>query len=120
LGLAIIPPLAIVGLALPIWLADPGLAFWKALVVGFLLFNVVVVGAVLLWAMASFDVAQGMVWFMAKSYGVISLLIWMRATLPRIRVDQLMAFAWKWLLPAALLNLFVTALAVIVVHQVKG
>ena len=33
----------------------------------------------------------------------------MRGTLPRVRIDQLMDFAWKWLLPASLLNLFVTA-----------
>jgi NADH-quinone oxidoreductase subunit H len=118
-GLLIVPPLAIVGLALPVWLADPKLAFWKALIVGFLLFNVIAAGATLLWAVASFDVVEGLVWFMAKAYAVISVLIWMRATLPRVRIDQLMGFAWKWMLPAALLNLFVTALAVVIVDTLK-
>jgi NADH:ubiquinone oxidoreductase subunit H len=37
-----------------------------------------------------------------------------------VRIDQLMGFAWKWLLPAALLNLFVTALAVLVIDRVRG
>ena len=38
------------------------------------------------------------------------------ARCPRVRIDQLMGFAWKWLLPAALLNLFVTAAAIVVVE----
>ncbi|MGH2407188.1 MAG: complex I subunit 1/NuoH family protein [Candidatus Limnocylindrales bacterium] len=119
LGLLIVPPLLVVALALPVWLLSK-LAFWQSLIVGFLLFNVLAVTGVVLWAVASFDVAQGLLWFTIKSYGVITVLIWMRATLPRVRIDQLMGFAWKWLLPASLVNLFVTALAVVVVDAAKG
>jgi hypothetical protein len=40
-------------------------------------------------------------------------LIWTRATLPRVRIDQLMALAWKFLLPLSLINLFITAIEVL-------
>ena len=43
--------------------------------------------------------------------------IWIRATLPRLRYDQLMSFGWKVLLPLATLNLLVTAIVVVAVHK---
>jgi NADH-quinone oxidoreductase subunit H len=49
------------------------------------------------------------VWFLAKLYLVIFLFIWIRATLPRFRYDQLMRFGWKVLLPLALANIVITA-----------
>ncbi|MCA1040275.1 NADH-quinone oxidoreductase subunit NuoH [Bacillus infantis] len=51
----------------------------------------------------------GAVWFALKFSLVIFLLIWFRVTFPRIRADQLMEFGWKVLLPAALANIFLTA-----------
>lgn len=51
-------------------------------------------------------------WFLLKSYLVVFILIWIRWTFPRLRVDHLMAFSWKVLLPLALLNLLVTAVLV--------
>ena len=51
-------------------------------------------------------------WFLMKMALVCLVFVWVRATLPRIRVDQLMSLAWKFLLPLALLNLFATALEV--------
>jgi NADH-quinone oxidoreductase subunit H len=48
-------------------------------------------------------------WFFAKLVVLIALLIWVRGTLPRLRMDQLMNFAWKFMLPMALLNLVTTA-----------
>ena len=50
------------------------------------------------------------IWFFSKVMLSIFVFIWMRGTLPRLRQDQLMNFAWKFVLPFTLLNLFVTAL----------
>lgn len=52
------------------------------------------------------------VWFLAKLFLFIFLFIWLRATLPRFRYDQLMRFGWKVLLPIALVNIMVTAVFV--------
>ncbi len=48
-------------------------------------------------------------WFMIKSLSLFVVLIWFRGTFPRFRIDQVMAFAWKFLLPLALANIFVVA-----------
>jgi NADH-quinone oxidoreductase subunit H len=50
------------------------------------------------------------IWFIAKCWGVICAYIWVRATLPRLRYDQLMSLGWKSLLPLATANLVVIAL----------
>jgi NADH-quinone oxidoreductase subunit H len=49
------------------------------------------------------------IWFVVKVFAILFFYIWMRWTLPRYRYDQLMEFGWKWLLPAAVVNLLVTA-----------
>jgi NADH-quinone oxidoreductase subunit H len=51
----------------------------------------------------------GVLWFTLKVYGFILLMMWIRATLPRLRIDQLMSFCWKGLIPMALLNILVVA-----------
>jgi NADH-quinone oxidoreductase subunit H len=58
----------------------------------------------------------GLFWFFLKTYLFVFISIWMRATLPRARVDQLMGLAWKVLLPLTLVNLFVTAIVVVVLN----
>jgi NADH-quinone oxidoreductase subunit H len=55
----------------------------------------------------------GWIWFLLKVFLLLFFYVWMRWTLPRYRYDQLMEFGWKWLLPAAVLNLFATAALVL-------
>ena len=54
----------------------------------------------------------GPVWFLLKVAFFAVLFIWARATFPRLRVDQIMAFAWKFLFPLSILNLLAVALEV--------
>jgi NADH-quinone oxidoreductase subunit H len=54
---------------------------------------------------------------LAKMMIFITFFIWIRATLPRLRYDQLMSFGWKILLPLATVNTLVTAIIVVAVHK---
>jgi len=55
----------------------------------------------------------GPLWFVIKLLALLFVFIWLRATLPRLRYDQLMSFGWKILLPVATVNALVTALVVV-------
>jgi NADH-quinone oxidoreductase subunit H len=55
---------------------------------------------------------EGVAWFTVKVYFFLFLFFWLRATLPRLRYDQLMRFGWKVMLPLALGNIVITAIVV--------
>jgi NADH-quinone oxidoreductase subunit H len=60
-----------------------------------------------------FSVLPPVVWFLLKVFAVVFLFIWIRATLPRLRYDQLMRLGWKVLVPVGLANLALTAIALV-------
>jgi NADH-quinone oxidoreductase subunit H len=60
--------------------------------------------------LAILDFIPGIIWFLLKFTSIVFFLFWIRATLPRIRVDQLMGLGWRVLLPLALFNIFLTAI----------
>jgi NADH-quinone oxidoreductase subunit H len=54
-------------------------------------------------------VLPGIVWFLIKVYAVILVIFWVRGTFPRLRIDQLMAFAWKVMVPLSFYTILITA-----------
>lgn len=117
LFIGIVPVVLTLAFAAPVWIASSRIKGWQALIAGFILANLFIVAIIGAWAYIGLDWVAGILWFMAKTYVFVFTFVWMRGTLPRVRIDQLMDFAWKWLLPAALLNLFVTATAIVVIKS---
>ena len=76
-----------------------------------------IVTTVFLGGFRGFDPIPGQVWFIFKTFMVIYGLLWVRATWPRLRVDQVMSLAWKGLFGLALLNIFVVAIEVVVFQE---
>ncbi len=60
------------------------------------------------------------VWFLVKTYVLVFVLVWVRLSLPRLQVDQLMAFAWKILIPLGLVNILANAAIILWVPQLEG
>lgn len=54
-------------------------------------------------------------WLLIKIFALFFFMFWVRSTLPRLRIDQVMGFSWKYLLPLALINLLTTSLSILLV-----
>ena len=67
-----------------------------------------------------FGPIPGQLWFLGKVFLFVFLLLWVRATWPRLRVDQIMGFAWKGLFALALVNLFLVAIEVQLLQDASG
>ena len=115
----IVPAALTVVFTAAVWMFKSSWGFVKSLVVGFVLANLLVMGATTMWALFSFEALMGILWFMLKTFTLVAVFVLMRATFPRVRMDQLMSFAWKWMMPAALVNIFVTAGAIIIVAEMN-
>src|SRR5437588_4773594 len=73
-----------------------------------------------LQAMGIWGVILGAVIFLAKVMMFMLVYVWFRATFPRFRFDQLMELGWKWMIPLALANIFVTGIVVLAVPNEGG
>jgi NADH-quinone oxidoreductase subunit H len=65
-------------------------------------------------------VVVSLIVFLAKAGLLLYVYFWLRWTLPRFRYDQLMDLGWKWLLPAALVNIVVSAIAIVTLQGLDG
>jgi len=65
--------------------------------------------------LAFLDLVPGWMWFLAKTFVFLYVFLWVRATLPRYRYDQLMRLGWKSLLPLALVNVVLTGIVLLFV-----
>ncbi len=62
---------------------------------------------------ATMDYIPGIVWFLVKTFFVIWLLMWIKWTFPRLRIDQVITLEWKYLMPIGLVNLLIMTLCVV-------
>ena len=82
--------------------------------------NAMVITTLFLGGTRGFDPVPGQVWFVLKTFAVVFALLWVRATWPRLRVDQIMGFAWKGLFALSLVNIFVVAIEVAFLQDETG
>ena len=62
---------------------------------------------------AVMDYIPGAVWFIGKTFFVVFLLMWLRWTFPRLRIDQILSLEWKYLVPIGIINLLIMTLCVV-------
>ena len=115
----IVPLVLTLVFATPLWLISSRIKTWQALLGGFVLANMFVIGIIFGVAYIGLAWVAGLLWFMGKTYLFVFTFVWMRGTLPRVRIDQLMNFAWKWLMELAFINIFVTAGAIILIEYLR-
>ena len=58
------------------------------------------------------DYIPSFLWFLVKAVAVTFVMIWFKWTFPRLRIDQLLSFEWKYLMPLALVNLVLMVIVI--------
>ena len=58
------------------------------------------------------DYIPSIVWFLAKAVAITFIMIWFKWTFPRLRIDQLLSFEWKYLMPLCLVNLVLMVIVI--------
>ena len=61
---------------------------------------------------AVMDYIPGIVWFLGKTFAIVWVLLWIRWSFPRLRIDQILKLEWKYLMPLSLLNLVLMTVVV--------
>ena len=79
-----------------------------------------IVATLFLGGTKGFGLIPGQLWFVLMVCAVVFVMLWFRATWPRLRVDQIMGFAWKGLFILAILNLFLIAAEVYILQDSTG
>lgn len=74
------------------------------------MFTMGAIGSVLFFGGWQGPILPPWVWFFIKAYAFVIALMWIRWTLPRVRIDQVLDLGWKFLVPVALINLVITGL----------
>jgi len=99
-----------------LWVIWDGLRYetiWGRLILPGIGAALVAIGAALILLPALNNFIQGPFWLLSKIFVFLFVYVWMRGTLPRFRYDQLMSFGWKLLLPVSLVNVVLTAGAIL-------
>ena len=76
------------------------------------LFSVAALGATLFLGGWQGPILPGYLWFIGKTWAMILLILWLRWTFPRARIDKMMKFSWKFLIPLSILNILMTGVGI--------
>lgn len=84
------------------------------------LFSVAALGVTLFLGGWQGPILPSWLWFMGKVYAFILVILWIRWTFPRLRIDKMMKFNWKFLIPLSIVNILVTGIGIKIYQFIQG